>query len=551
MAKKKKIVAQAPVPMTRGQIVRAQQEQKKIRNLYTSAIAVGAVVLLVLAFAVISTFILRPNTEVARVNGTVINRATYEKLRRYSLYQTAQNQAIQQQVSGATGSGTSGLDAMQASIDQLQGISNEQTPDEATVSQLVDSEVLRQASSKQFSINPTQADLKAFALKDFQPQPTPPATAAPSPGITGTVTVALTTTRSTTPTTPSPTATATIGSPTQTATKTATLPPVPGAEKTAESVYNQYVSSLSHSVKPDPTDQFCRYGCPDLSEPDYLGLIVEPQYRHNTVLEKLVAQSVVTDVEQIHVQHILTDTKEGALKIKQMLDKGADFAQLANTQSKEQLDNIKNGQQPNGGELGWTSREDSTFVKPFVEGAWTVPTGKYSDPVQTTFGWHIIKVSEREAKRPLPDNVLSTKKTKLYDDWFSKARDEANIVPKPTPTPAPPTPIVSEPTTQPSGSPSAGTPGASSPVTGTSAITATQSLPASTASVAASVTPVSQPSPSVTAAQTSTSSTAIQVTATQQATTTVSTSSTGTSTLGATSTVGTSRTLAPSTTVTP
>ena len=55
------------------------------------------------------------------------------------------------------------------------------------------------------------------------------------------------------------------------------------------------------------------------------------------ILTALSAESqhgygIITDVEQIHAQHILTTTKEGAEQIRQMLDKGADFTQLANEQ---------------------------------------------------------------------------------------------------------------------------------------------------------------------------------------------------------------------------
>src|SRR5437868_14886330 len=94
MAKKKKLESKAPVPMTRGQLSRAQREQQRIRNLYTAGIVLGTVVMLVLAFAVVSTFIIKPNAEVASVNGVKINRATYDKLRRWNLYQEVQPQAL-------------------------------------------------------------------------------------------------------------------------------------------------------------------------------------------------------------------------------------------------------------------------------------------------------------------------------------------------------------------------------------------------------------------------------------------------------------------------
>src|SRR4051794_7199968 len=104
MAKKKKLESKAPVPLTRGQLSRAQREQQRIRNLYTIGIVLGAFVLLVLAVAVISTFIIKPNTAVASVNGVNINRSTYDKLRKWNLYQQIQQQAIQDQLSQQTGS---------------------------------------------------------------------------------------------------------------------------------------------------------------------------------------------------------------------------------------------------------------------------------------------------------------------------------------------------------------------------------------------------------------------------------------------------------------
>src|SRR5207249_2505360 len=97
-----------------------------------------------------------------------------------------------------------------------------------------------------------------------------------------------------------------------------------------------------------PGDPVCPLGCPNISESDYLHLIIEPQYLQTKVTDKL-ATEVITQVEQIHAQHILTDTEDGAKKIIQMLDAhGPDldskyFTELANTQSSEQLNNLKNG----------------------------------------------------------------------------------------------------------------------------------------------------------------------------------------------------------------
>lgn len=439
MAKKKKLESKAPVPLTRGQLSRHHQEQKRIRNLYTAGIALGTLMALLLGLAALSTFVLRPNEEVARVNDTSINRATYNKMRRWSIFQNMQNQAIQEQFGGQVG-GAGSMEALQL---QLRNVEEETTLDPEIVGTLVDAEVLRQQSRTDFQLNPTREELRAAAIKDFIPEPTPPATPAPTVDLTPTITVTVALT-------PTATSSPTVGSPTTTPTITPTLPPVPGAQQTAESIYTRYTASIDQSTGLHPTDDFCGAGCPDISEEDYLSLIMDPRVRREQVIDKLTATSVMTEVEQINAQHILTDTEEGAKSLIARLDKGEDFTLLANTQSSEQIRNAQSGQPPNGGSLGWFPREGSGLVEEFVAGAFPVPTGKYSQPVKTEFGWHIIKVLERDPKRPLEASQIETQKTQAFDDWFQKAKDAANIVPRPTPTAVIPTqPAIIEPTAVP------------------------------------------------------------------------------------------------------
>jgi parvulin-like peptidyl-prolyl isomerase len=483
MAKKKKLESKAPVPLTRGQLSRAQREQQRIRNLYTLGFVLGAFVVLVLAFAVVSTFIIKPNSEVASVNGVKINRATYDKLRRWNLFQQVQQQAIQDQLTQQTGGTVSDASALTALVQQLKNVDSESTLDPSTIQALVDDEVLRQASIKDFQLNPTTDELKDEAKKDFVPSPTPPPSSITPTPETPTSTVPPTSTPISSTITPSPTLTrtptktATRGTPTVTPTATATYPPVPGASATAEAIYNRYVGAIKGGPDPSSSEQICAYGCPGLSESDYLNIIIDPRFRQNKVTEKFVS-GIITDVEQIHVQHILTNTKEGALQIRQMLDQGADFTQLANEQSSEQLQNAQNGVAQTGGDLGWFPQDTdiNNLVPEFVAGAWPVKAGEYSQPVQTKFGWHIIKVIERDPHMPLTQTQVDTKKNKLYSDWLAKAKGEAIISPafaQPQPTPTEP-PLV-EPTLPPASTP---TPGGSSDSTG--AITTTTNTTATT-----------------------------------------------------------------------
>ncbi|WP_207102497.1 peptidylprolyl isomerase [Paracoccus shandongensis] len=91
--------------------------------------------------------------------------------------------------------------------------------------------------------------------------------------------------------------------------------------------------------------------------------------------------------------HILVDTEEKAKGIKAQLDGGADFGTLA-----EQNSTGPSG--PNKGDLGWFSADQ--MVKPFADAVAGMEKGQISDPVQTEFGWHVIKLNDtrmREAPK--------------------------------------------------------------------------------------------------------------------------------------------------------
>ncbi|MEX1061419.1 MAG: peptidylprolyl isomerase, partial [Methyloceanibacter sp.] len=95
--------------------------------------------------------------------------------------------------------------------------------------------------------------------------------------------------------------------------------------------------------------------------------------------------------QEVHARHILVSTEAEAKEVAERLKKGEDFAAIAKEKSKD------TGAE--GGDLGFFAR--GQMLKPFEEAAFALDVGQISEPVQTQFGWHIIKV---EAKRdqPLP-----------------------------------------------------------------------------------------------------------------------------------------------------
>lgn len=100
---------------------------------------------------------------------------------------------------------------------------------------------------------------------------------------------------------------------------------------------------------------------------------------------------------EYNASHILVPTEEEAQAIKQELTDGADFAELAREKSSD-------GAAQNGGELGWFG--EGMMVEPFQNAVNGMSVGDVSDPVQTQFGWHIIKLNDtREAEAPTLDEV--------------------------------------------------------------------------------------------------------------------------------------------------
>jgi len=106
---------------------------------------------------------------------------------------------------------------------------------------------------------------------------------------------------------------------------------------------------------------------------------------------------------EFKARHILVKTEAEAKKLITELDKGADFAKLAN---KNSLD-AKESQ--NGGDLGWFSA--AQMVPPFSEAVAALEKGKYTkEPVKTQFGYHVIL---KEDSRPVTPPPLEAVKEQL------------------------------------------------------------------------------------------------------------------------------------------
>jgi peptidyl-prolyl cis-trans isomerase C len=145
--------------------------------------------------------------------------------------------------------------------------------------------------------------------------------------------------------------------------------------------------------------------------------------------------------EQVKASHILIkvqtdatdDQKAEARKkieaIQQKVKQGEDFATLAKTYS-------EGPSAPNGGDLGRYFSRDSNLVKPFKDAAFNLKPHEVSDIVETQWGFHLIKVTDKkpakkvtyaEVKDRLNDHLKKQKAESETDAYIETLRKGAKI----------------------------------------------------------------------------------------------------------------------------
>jgi peptidyl-prolyl cis-trans isomerase C len=143
-------------------------------------------------------------------------------------------------------------------------------------------------------------------------------------------------------------------------------------------------------------------------------------------LQKLYDEFVAANppADQVRASHILVESKEEAQAIVERVKGGDDFADVAREKS-------TGPSAGSGGDLGYFER--GQMVPTFSDAAFALEVDEISEPVQTQFGWHVIKVTDRrQAPAPTLDEMrgeLSQQLTNdIVDEIIDGARGNAKIV---------------------------------------------------------------------------------------------------------------------------
>ena len=353
--------------LSKKQLSRREREEQQKRILYIIAGVTLVTVIAVLGFGFYHEYVVKPSSPVALVNGKPISTRDFQLMVQYRrLDMASQIAMLQDQLARLDPTAEDQQFLVQYLQQQIQQLQSQESdlPGQA-LDDMIDDELIRQEAAKR-GITVTAEEVQEEIERQFGYERNPP-TPTPTP-ITATVAITAT---------PSP-----------------TVPLM--TEEEFQRNYSEYVVALRKNA--------------GFSEAAFRALFESSVYRSK--LQEALAEEAPTTAEQVHARHILVETEEEAREVLERLEAGEDFATLANELS----------QDPGAedGDLGWFPR--GQMVTEFEEAAFALQAGETSEPVQTTYGYHIIQLIERDPDRPLDEAILERQKASALEDWLEEQR---------------------------------------------------------------------------------------------------------------------------------
>lgn len=403
--------------ISKKHLARLEKERRQRRYLIIGSVAVILVVVVVVVYGILSQTVLKNIAPVAKVGNVTITTAQFQKEARFQRFQLIDQLAQMTNNQMYVQFFASYIQQLQSQLDSPTVLGQQ------TVDSLVEDAVVAQYA-KAHNITVSDAELNQAFQSAFGYYPqgteTPTLTSTPyntptltsqqetllPPTTTPTITLTPTVTQTPTGTPPTPVPSETLtptpaGSPTVTQTPTITLTPTPFTTQAFSSRVNTYVSNVK-SI--------------GYTEADLKNLI------RRQLLRKKVYDAITKDVpkvqEQVWARHILVATEAEANKVEAALKAGGNFAELA----KQYSTDTSNKDQ--GGDLGWFPK--GTMLPEFESAAFKMKIGEISQPVKTTYGYHIIQVLGHET-RPLTDQQLQQAQQKVYSDWLTAQKKALNV----------------------------------------------------------------------------------------------------------------------------
>lgn len=368
--------------VTKKHLARAERERIQRRWILTASVAVAFVVVGLLIAGWIDLNV----TPVATVNGVKILSGSFR-----GRVHLADAEAINQY-------------AYQDQLDLVsEYLENREIIGQNVLDQMIEDVVIKQEVERRgIKISEEEIEREISEAFGYFPMGTPTSfpTSTPNPTTVALASITPTVTEGPTPT-PSPTST--VGpSPTVTSTTT----PFPTSTPyTKEAYLENYQSTL------DTLDDLY-----DISEKDFRDQFVAQLYRQK--LFEMFEEEIPKEQEQVQARHILVEDEETAYLVLRLLDEGRSWEDLAAQFSTDESNKDR------GGDLGWFAKGE--MVQEFQDAAFNADIGEIVGPVETSYGWHIIEILDKEI-RAVDDYTHQLSVQEALDIWLNQAVLEADV----------------------------------------------------------------------------------------------------------------------------
>ena len=404
---------------TKKHLARLERERIQNRWIVTVAITVIAIVVLVLGYGILDQSVLRGMRPVAKVGGETVTVNQFTALGKFYRYQLIQQYNQTLQFSQMFGTDETYASYFQNQLTQIQStLDDSQTLGTTVLNQLIENQLVRQEAKRRgITVTSEEVDKAMHDAFGYFPDGTPTPAATATEYATPTLTTdqlkwsaTLTPTVSAVTPTSAPTEAATLA-PTATSEVSPTLSP---EQLTPTATPTEYTLEGFKTQLKDYVDGLNKQA--GLTEADLRWVYENNLYR--TKVEEAITADVQNVQEQVWARHILVKTEEEAKAVLDRLNKGENFAALAQELS------LDTGTKDTGGDLGWFA--SGKMVQAFNDAAFSLKVGEISQPVKTDYGYHIIQVLGHE-NRVVDASAFSDLKTAKFNEWMTGQKDTVEI----------------------------------------------------------------------------------------------------------------------------
>ncbi len=408
----------SPKILTKKHLARQDRERRQTRMITGFAIGIIAIVVLGIAYGLLNDTLFLKWRPAVTVNGE--SRSLYDFQSRVKVSrQQLINQYLQYiQLAQMFGMDPNSDAQMSQSLSQIKSeLDTPATLGGQVIDEMVNDLLIRQYA-KANGITVTSAEVEKSAeealryYQDGTPTPTLTPTEIVYSTLDATQYALMTPTLVPSPTeTQTPAPTATLPAPTPTPNQTSTPTPIPTPAPTATPyTLKGYQEQYKNALK--------SYSALGLNDAQFRYIFFESGLYRDRVQAKVTAD-ITHQQEQVWARHILVADEATANDVRKQLAAGTDFAGLA------KLLSIDTGSKDKGGDLGWFGR--GKMVAEFENAAFSLKVGEISQPIKSTYGYHIIQVLGHEM-RPLTEQEYQDAVSAAFTSWLESQRSSSKVV---------------------------------------------------------------------------------------------------------------------------